>query len=170
MRQGVAPVLRFGAPREACARRRGGADRRRRTRAARAKTEGQAARRPVGVSWRQDRDGRRARGRAHPRTHGRAWDHGQSGLPRAPDLRQPRLRRFPPLDAAFYLSPLARLRPAARRAGIEMGAAERSEILPDATGGLAVASASRRVAWVAAAIEDPPSRLCIRRRIRTVIS
>ena len=70
---------------------------------------------------------RRAAGRrADPRTKRGARRHGQGGLPRAADLRQPRLRRLPSADAALRLPPLGGLRAAARRPGAEMGARRRT--------------------------------------------
>src|SRR5882757_10950842 len=91
----------------------------------------------MGISRRQDRDGRNSRGRADPRTGGRAGYRGQASLPGAVHLRVPRLWRFSSLDAAFCLPPLGRRGQAPASCGPQMGKTQGLGAISHACGGLA---------------------------------
>ena len=91
--------------------------------------------RPVGVSRRQDRSAaRRPRRRSIRELKEELGIETSASLPRAADLRQPRLRRLPPADAALRLPALAGHAAGPRGAGAEMGAADGAPRLSDAAG------------------------------------
>src|SRR5215475_15201102 len=86
----------------------------------------------MGISWRQGRARRAARNKLDPRTAGGTGYRRQGRVPGAADVREPPVSRLPSSDAALYLPALGRDRAAARSAGTQMGAAERSAQLSDA--------------------------------------
>src|SRR3954468_18207924 len=79
----------------------------------------------MGISWRQDRDRRTARGRVDPRTPGGAGNRGEGSLSRAVHLCFAYLWRVSPFDAALYLPPLGRNSLGPDSCGHQMGAARR---------------------------------------------
>src|SRR5580704_18689618 len=79
----------------------------------------------MGVSRRQGRIGRTAGAEPYSRVEGRAWHHGQGGMPCTADLCEPPLSRLLSADAALRLPALGRLRRGQGGTAVQVGAAAR---------------------------------------------
>src|ERR1700744_4350780 len=80
----------------------------------------------MGISRRQGRNRRTARGCAHPRTGGGTGHNREGALSRAIHLCFAYLRRISPFDAALCMPPLGRRAATAPSCGTEMGETPRS--------------------------------------------
>src|SRR5436190_650614 len=100
----------------------------------------------MGISWRQDRSGRKSGRGTDPRAARRARHRGQASLSGAFHFRFAQLSELSSADAALCLPPLGRHAGTAPSCGAEMGAPQGYERLPDARGRFAAHSHAARSA------------------------